>query len=163
MPPTRTSTVYRHTKRIGKNYHADVWRFRCYNRSLFCYRRIRGTAPQKMSKLTGNATLETLIERSTDDAYKKPCTPLTEKNIYERNVVKLINGSQVFMTDMGFIPNGDQPFLNRFDINTKTTKQLWRCEEPFYEAVTDVLDFDKRIILNNKQSLTEQPNYYLRD
>ena len=118
---------------------------------------------QKMSKLTSDATMETLIDRSTDDAYNNPGTPLTEKNKYGRNVVKLINGSQVFMTGMGSSPNGDLPFLNSFDINTKATKQLWRCEEPFYEAVTDVLDFDKMIIVTNKQSQTEQPNYYLRD
>ncbi len=118
---------------------------------------------QKISKLTGNATMETLIDRSTDDAYNNPGTPLTEKNKYGRNVVKLINGSQVFMTGMGSSPKGDLPFLNSFDINTKATKQLWRCEEPFYEAVTGVLDFDKMIIVTNKQSQTEQPNYYLRD
>lgn len=118
---------------------------------------------QKMSKLTGNATMETLIDRSTDDAYNNPGTPLTEKNKYGRNTVKLVNGSQVFMTGLGSSPNGDLPFLNSFDINTKATKQLWRCEEPFYEAVTDVLDFDKMIIVTNKQSQTEQPNYYLRD
>ena len=118
---------------------------------------------QKMSKLTSNASMETLIDRSTDDAYNNPGTPLTEKNKYGRNVVKLVNGSQVFMTGMGSSPNGDLPFLNSFDINTKAIKQLWRCEEPFYEAVTDVLDFDKMIIVTNKQSQTEQPNYYLRD
>ncbi|HNU87519.1 MAG TPA: prolyl oligopeptidase family serine peptidase, partial [Ferruginibacter sp.] len=116
----------------------------------------------KMSKLTGNK-METLVDRSTDDAYNDPGTPVTEKNKYGRSVAKLVNGSQLIMRGIGASAKGDLPFLNSFDINSKETKQLWRCEEPYYESVTDVLDFDKMIIVTNKQSQTEQPNYYLRD
>jgi dipeptidyl aminopeptidase/acylaminoacyl peptidase len=118
---------------------------------------------QKMSKLIGNGSATTLIDRSTDDAYNDPGTPLTEKNKYGRNTVKLVDGSKIFLRGIGSSPKGDLPFLSSFDINTKTTNQLWRCEEPFYETVTDVLDYDNMIIVTNKQSQTEQPNYYLRD
>ena len=118
---------------------------------------------QKMSKLSADGKMEILMDRSTDDAYNNPGTPLTEKNKYGRSTVKIKNGSQLFMTGMGASAKGDLPFLNTFDINTKETKQLWRCEEPFYETVTDVLDFDKLIIVTNKQSQTEQPNYFLRN
>jgi dipeptidyl aminopeptidase/acylaminoacyl peptidase len=118
---------------------------------------------QKMSKLTADGKMEILIDRSTDDAYNNPGTPLTEKNKYGRSVVKLINSAQLFMTGAGASAKGDLPFLNSFDINTKETKPLWRCEEPFYETVTDVLDYDKMIIVTNKQSQTEQPNYFLRN
>jgi dipeptidyl aminopeptidase/acylaminoacyl peptidase len=118
---------------------------------------------QKMSKLTADGKMETLIDRSTDDAYNDPGTPLTEKNKYDRSIVKLVNGTQVFMKGNGASAKGDLPFLNSFDINTKETKQLWRCEEPFYETVTDVLDYDKMIIVTNKQSQTEPPNYFLRN
>jgi dipeptidyl aminopeptidase/acylaminoacyl peptidase len=117
---------------------------------------------QKMSKLIGNGSATTLIDRSTDDAYNDPGTPLTEKNKYGRNTVKLVDGSKIFLRGIGSSPKGDLPFLSSFDINTKTTNQLWRCEEPFYETVTDVLDYDNMIIVTNKQSQTEQPNYYLR-
>lgn len=117
---------------------------------------------QKMSKL-GNGVLETLFDRSTDDAYNDPGTPVTEKNKYGENVVKLINGSQILMRGIGASPKGDLPFLNSFDINTKETKQLWRCEEPYYESVTDVLDFDKLVVVTNKQSQTDPPNFYIRD
>lgn len=117
----------------------------------------------KMSKLTADGKMETLIDRSTDDAYNDPGSPITEKNKYGRDVAKLINGTQLIMRGNGASPKGDLPFLNSFDINTKETKELWRCQEPYYETVTDVLDFDKLIIVTNKQSQTEQPNYYLRD
>jgi len=118
---------------------------------------------QKMSKLTVDGKMEVLIDRSTDDAYNDPGTALTEKNKYGRNTVKLVNGAQVFMRGIGASAKGDLPFLNSFNINTKETKQLWRCEEPYYESVTDVLDFDKMIIVTNKQSQTDPPNYYVRN
>ncbi|HNF42128.1 MAG TPA: prolyl oligopeptidase family serine peptidase, partial [Ferruginibacter sp.] len=58
---------------------------------------------------------------------------------------------------------GDLPFLNSFNISTKETKQLWRCEEPYYESVTSVLNYDDLTIITNKQSQDEQPNYFIRN
>jgi dipeptidyl aminopeptidase/acylaminoacyl peptidase len=117
---------------------------------------------QKMSKLS-NSKMEVLVDRSTDDAYNDPGTPMTEKNKYGRNVPKLSDGSVLFMRGIGASAKGDLPFLNSFNINTKETKQLWRCEEPYYESVTSILDYDKLTIITNKQSQDEQPNYYIRD
>ncbi|MEP6713276.1 MAG: prolyl oligopeptidase family serine peptidase [Ferruginibacter sp.] len=133
------------------------------NGSFFVTEGSRGKHRQKMSRLTADGKMEMLIDRSTDDAYNDPGTPLTEKNKYDRKTIKLINGSQLVMSGNGASPKGDLPFLNTFDINTKETKQLWRCEEPFFESVTTILDYGKMIIVTNKQSQTEQPNYYLRD
>lgn len=118
---------------------------------------------QKLSSLNPDRSLNLLIDRSTDDAYNDPGTPLTEKNRYGRNTIKVINGSKIVMKGNGASAKGDLPFLNTFDLNTKKTESLWRCEEPYYETVTDVLDYDKMIIVTNKQSQDAQPNYYLRD
>ena len=123
---------------------------------------------QKMSKLykdeiTGNYKMETLIDRSTDDAYSDPGTPMTTKNKFGRSAIKLMNGREIWMKSIGSSAKGDLPLLSSFNINTKETKQLWRCEEPYYETLTDVLDFDKMIIITNKQSQTEQPNYFIRN
>jgi dipeptidyl aminopeptidase/acylaminoacyl peptidase len=133
------------------------------NGSFFVTEGSRAKHRQKMSRLTADGKMEVLIDRSTDDAYSDPGTPLTDINKYGRETPKLLNSSQLVMRGMGASSKGDLPFLNTFDINTKETKQLWRCEEPYYETVTNVLDYDKMIIITNKQSQTEQPNYYLRD
>ena len=133
------------------------------NGSFFVTEGSRAKHRTKMSRLTADGKMEVLIDRSTDDAYNDPGTPLTDKNKYGRETPKLLNGSQLVMRGMGASAKGDLPFLNTFDINSKETKQLWRCEEPYYETVTTVLDFEKMIIVTNKQSQTEQPNYYLRD
>ncbi|MEO6254926.1 MAG: prolyl oligopeptidase family serine peptidase [Ferruginibacter sp.] len=133
------------------------------NGSFFVTEGSRAKHRQKMSRLTADGKMEVLIDRSTDDAYNDPGTPLTDKNKYGRETPKLLNGSQLVMRGMGASAKGDLPFLNTFDINTKETKQLWRSEEPYYETVTTVIDFDKMLLVTNKQSQTEQPNYYLRD
>jgi dipeptidyl aminopeptidase/acylaminoacyl peptidase len=109
----------------------------------------------------GSSTV--LFDRSTDDAYGNPGRPLTELNQYGRDVIKLVDGNKIMLFGMGASPDGDLPFLNEYNISTKETKQLWRCEKPFYETVTDVLDYEKMLVLTSKQSQTDAPNYYIRD
>ena len=130
----------------------------------FVYESSRAKHRQKLSKLQPSTTaLTELYDRSTDDAYNDPGTPVTDKNNFGKNSIKLLNGSLVLMRGNGASAKGDLPFLNSFNINTKETKTLWRCEEPFYETVAAIIDFEKMQIITNKQSQTDQPNYYWRD
>ncbi|MEJ7673475.1 MAG: hypothetical protein WKF59_12380 [Chitinophagaceae bacterium] len=115
----------------------------------------------KVNPQTGS--VEMLIDRSTDDAYNDPGTPVTDKNKFGKYSVKLLNGSEIWMRGAGSSSKGDLPFLSSFDINTKKSTVLWRSDEPYYESVTDILDFDKMIIVTNRQSETEAPNYFIRD
>jgi len=118
----------------------------------------------KTSKLNpGTGALEMIIDRSTDDAYTDPGTPVTDRNKYGRNSIRLVNNNQMLMRSVGSTPKGDMPFLASFDLNTKQQNILWRCTDPYYETVTTVLDFDKLLLITNRQSQAEQPNYYLRD
>ncbi|MEP7165627.1 MAG: prolyl oligopeptidase family serine peptidase [Ferruginibacter sp.] len=115
----------------------------------------------KLNPLTGD--VQVIIDRSTDDAYTDPGTPVTERNKYGKYSIRLVNGSQMLMRSVGSTPKGDMPFLASFDLNTKQQNILWRCADPYYETVTTVLDFDKLLVITNRQSQAEQPNYYLRD
>jgi len=133
------------------------------NGLYFVYEGSRVKHRQRLSKLSSGGKLEVLVDRSTDDAYNDPGTPVMARNQYGRNAIKLINGSQVYLRAAGASPNGDLPFLSSFDINTKETKMLWRCEAPYYESVTDILDFEKGIVITNRQSQDDPPNYFIRD
>jgi dipeptidyl aminopeptidase/acylaminoacyl peptidase len=121
----------------------------------------RRSVMSKLNPQTGK--MEVLIDRSTNDAYNNPGTPVTAKNRFNRSTVKLLAGSDILMTGTGSSPEGDLPFLSSFNINTKKTKMLWRSQVPYYEEVTDVLDFDKIIFITQRQSQEDQPNYYKRD
>jgi dipeptidyl aminopeptidase/acylaminoacyl peptidase len=55
------------------------------------------------------------------------------------------------------------PFLDELDIESLKTKRLWQCQAPFYERFVIALDNPIRTILTQRESETEQPNYYIRD
>jgi dipeptidyl aminopeptidase/acylaminoacyl peptidase len=131
---------------------------------MLVYERSRVKHKIKMSKLNlQTKQYDLLNDRSTDDSYNDIGAPVTDKNKYGRNAVKLVNSSKLFMRSAGSSPKGDMPFLSTFDINTKEQKILWRSADPYYESVVKILDFDKPVVITSRQGQTEQPNYYLKD
>ncbi|MEI2738250.1 MAG: prolyl oligopeptidase family serine peptidase [Chitinophagaceae bacterium] len=112
-----------------------------------------------------NGEMEKLMERNTTDAYSNPGNPVTEKNQWGRNVVKLIdNGSKLLMNNItGSSPKGDLPFLATFDIATKKTDIIWRSNEGFFETVVKVLNPDKLELLTKRESETVVPNYWIKN
>jgi dipeptidyl aminopeptidase/acylaminoacyl peptidase len=110
-------------------------------------------------------TIEKLMERNTTDNYSNPGNPVTEKNQWGRDVVKVIdNGNKLLMNNpTGASPNGDLPFLATFDLNTKKSEIIWRCTEGYFENVAKVMDADKLQLLTRKESEKEMPNYWLKN
>jgi dipeptidyl aminopeptidase/acylaminoacyl peptidase len=107
---------------------------------------------------------ELLIDRSTNDGYNNPGSPVLVRNEFGRQVLKTVrNGAALLMTGEGASPKGDLPFLAEFDLTQKKNTILWRCEEPYYEAVVEVIDADKKVMVTRRESQTEVPNYYLRE
>jgi dipeptidyl aminopeptidase/acylaminoacyl peptidase len=109
--------------------------------------------------------LETLLERNATDAYNNPGAPVTVKNSYGRNVIKLIeNDTKLLMNNqVGSSPKGDLPFIAKFDLATKKNDIIWRCQEGYYEMVTDIPDIDKLVLITRRESQKEMPNYYLKN
>jgi dipeptidyl aminopeptidase/acylaminoacyl peptidase len=117
---------------------------------------------QKLSKLDFiKKESKNLIDRSTDDAYNDPGSPINAVNKFGKNSIKILANRTILMRGAGSSPKGDLPFLNSFNIDTKETKTLWRCQEPYYEIVTGILDFDKLSFVTSRQGQNETPNYYL--
>ncbi|MFN3849799.1 MAG: prolyl oligopeptidase family serine peptidase [Spirosomataceae bacterium] len=104
-----------------------------------------------------------LFDRSSEDRYNNPGNAETKKNQFGRNVLDIDAENNVFMTGMGASPEGDRPFLDILNLNTKETKRLWRSEAPYFESPIKVLDAKNQILLTNRQSQDEQPNYFIRD
>ena len=110
-------------------------------------------------------TLETLYELSTNDAYNNPGNPVTEKNKFGRQVILTTdNGTKLLLNNTtGASEKGDLPFLAKFDLNTKKSQILWRCQPGTYEMVTDVLDPQKLVLLTRKESQKDAPNYFIKN
>jgi dipeptidyl aminopeptidase/acylaminoacyl peptidase len=114
---------------------------------------------------TNTNTLETLYERNQTDAYNNPGTPVSTKNKFGRNVILITdNGTKILMNNpVGSSPKGDLPFLAKFDLNTKKNEILWRATEGSFEAVEEVIDADKLILLTRRETQKDVPNYYIKN
>lgn len=121
------------------------------------------TQTDRFNPSTG--VLDKLITRNTTDAYANPGFPVTEKNKWNRNVIKVIdNGNKILMNNgTGASPKGDLPFLATFDLNDKKLNIEWRSDEDHFENVIRVVDADKGILITRRESEKEMPNYFLRD
>lgn len=108
-------------------------------------------------------SLDSLYERSSNDAYGDIGTPVLVKNSFGKNVLWTKNNTQLLLTSEGASPDGSMPFIQSYEIKERKGKILWRCTPPFYETIIDVIDPGKLIILTSRESQTEVPNYYLRD
>ncbi|MCH7407932.1 prolyl oligopeptidase family serine peptidase [Belliella sp. DSM 111904] len=101
-----------------------------------------------------------IIERSSDDIYNDPGSPLFVTNDYGRSVI-MRKGDDIFMTSEGGSPEGSMPYLSIFNAKTKTEKILWRSQAPYYERVAKVLNADATEFITVKESTDIQPNYWL--
>jgi len=110
-------------------------------------------------------TIEKLMERNTTDNYSNPGIPVTEKNQWGREVIKLIEGGNKLLMNnlIGSSPKGDLPFLATFDLTTKKTEIIWRSNEGYFENVIRVIDADKLKLLTRRESEKEMPNYWIKN
>ena len=105
-----------------------------------------------------------IYEFNSDDGYKNPGRFLTDQNQWGREVLLFADkGKSLFLSGNGASPEGDRPFIDRYDIASGKTTRLWRSEAPYYETVTEVIDISKGIVLTSRQSVSEVPNYFIRN
>ena len=105
-----------------------------------------------------------LIDRSMEDRYNDPGRPLTERTAQGTRVLMSPDGGKtLFLSGAGASPEGDRPFLDRFDVASKTSERLFRSEAPYYESPVDFVDDSGRTLLTRRESPSEPPNYFLRN
>lgn len=110
-------------------------------------------------------SLEMLMQRNTTDAYNNPGSPVTTKNQFGRQVLMLVdNGTKLLMNNTtGSSPNGDLPFLAKFDLQTKQQEIIWRCSLGQFEFISDVVDANTMTFISRKETQTSTPNYFMKD
>lgn len=110
-------------------------------------------------------SLEMLMQRNTTDAYNNPGSPVTTKNQFGRQVLLLVdNGTKLLMNNTtGSSPNGDLPFLAKFDLQTKQQEIIWRCTPGQFEFISDVVDAKTMTFISRKETQTSTPNYFMKD
>lgn len=103
-----------------------------------------------------------IFNRSSEDQYTNPGNFETFRNQYGREVLLFSKNAQfLYLLGLGASPQGNQPFIDEFEIKTKKTKRLWQSKAPFYEQAYSIVDLSKSIALTRKESVSETPNYFL--
>ncbi len=101
-------------------------------------------------------------ERSLQDRYSDPGTPLTEPGPFGRSVLRRTGTGQLLLAGDGYSAEGIYPFLDRYDLRQQESTRLWRASDPWHESVVDVLDDEGESFITRRQSASEPPNYQLR-
>jgi dipeptidyl aminopeptidase/acylaminoacyl peptidase len=153
------STIYQSNLRLRNISWCDAT-FAIGEEGLFGSRK---TLIKKFNPLS-NSSVDTLFNFSSDDAYHDPGNLIMTKNQYHRSIVSTDqNKSKIFTISQGASEEGNMPFLAAYDLKMKKQEILWRCAAPYYENPVHVIDIHAGNFITSRESITEQPNYYLRN
>lgn len=105
-----------------------------------------------------------LHDRDPQDRYKDPGSPVMTYDAYgNRKMLHSPDGNSIYLTGAGASPEGDRPFLDKFNLHTRETERLWRTGDDHYEYVVDLIDRSAQQVITRRETRTDPPNYYLRD
>jgi dipeptidyl aminopeptidase/acylaminoacyl peptidase len=85
-----------------------------------------------------------------------------EKPLPNGGRVVVRDGDSIFLQGTGPSQTGDHPFLAKYNLATKETKQLFKSDDEHYEVFDGLLDAHGDKFLTRRESPTEPPNYYVR-
>lgn len=104
-----------------------------------------------------------LVDRSYEDRYNDPGRPVTVENAAGFRVLLRDAQGRLTLFGDGASPDGDRPFVDRWNPMTGATERLWRSEAPFYEEPVAPLDATATVILTRREALDQPPNYQRRN
>jgi len=103
-------------------------------------------------------------DRNTEDAYGDPGRPMLTRNARGQTVmVQAPDRRSIYLVGDGASPEGDHPFIDRYDLTSGRTERLWQSEDPYYEETIDLLDNEGQQAITRRESKTERPNYFVRN
>jgi dipeptidyl aminopeptidase/acylaminoacyl peptidase len=128
------------------------------------WRKTRRTRTWAIAPATPAQAARLVFDRSSEDRYGDPGRFVTVVTPQGATVVLTSpDGGSAYLFGEGASTEGAQPFVDRIDLATAKTTRLWRSETPYYEEPQALLDAEGRRALTRRESVTDAPNYYLRD
>jgi dipeptidyl aminopeptidase/acylaminoacyl peptidase len=104
---------------------------------------------------------KTIWSRNVQDRYGDPGAPVTSVIAGGQRAITQY-GDWIYLNGVGASPEGDRPFLDRFNLQTQKSERLFRSEATNYEFVVAVLDGGKQVV-TRRESQDEPPNFFVRD
>jgi dipeptidyl aminopeptidase/acylaminoacyl peptidase len=99
--------------------------------------------------------------RNTRDQYNNPGAPLMRELSTGQSAILQYN-DWIYLAGTGATPEGDRPFLDRFNLRTLKSERLFRSEATSYETVVVLLTDDARQFITRRERPIEPLNYYVR-
>ena len=101
-------------------------------------------------------------ERNYQDRYSDPGFFITERNSFNKNVLK-IESSNVFLIGDGFSENGQFPFIDELNLKNLNKKRIY--QSTYTDKLEDLLDLNtgNGDMLVRIQSKENYPNYYFKN
>jgi len=105
-------------------------------------------------------TIKTIAHRSSEDTYTDPGRFVYTPNAYDRSVLLADKGRQpvVFTISTGASPEGDRPFLMRWNLISGEQDTLFRSQAPYYES--PVFFDNAGTLIISRESVEEPTNYF---
>jgi len=100
-------------------------------------------------------------DMSSDEKYANPGMPVRRQLANGFSVVR-VEGDTIFLSGVGSSPDGDRPFLDKFNLKTQQTERLFRSSKTSYEAFLGFAGNDTGRLLTWYQSAEETPNAFVR-
>jgi dipeptidyl aminopeptidase/acylaminoacyl peptidase len=138
-------------------------------RTAFLIDRLSRGAKQRVWMIDPSApaggTPKLIWDRSAEDRYSNPgnwvyvLDPATDRYVPLRSS----DDRYLYLRGEGASPEGDRPFVDRFDLTTGKTERLWQSTAPNYEQVLQVVDPNAIRVITQRESPTNPPNIFVRD
>ncbi len=110
----------------------------------------------RLLELDDPGSSRVLFDLSMNDAYASPGTPLFVTHADGTETVLQV-GSSIFLRGQGATPEGNRPFLDRFDLTDGSSERLHASPAGALEPVLGLVD-DGTAVLVRRESRTEPPN-----
>lgn len=111
-----------------------------------------------------SSPLRVVFDLNTEDRYSDPGSPEMKRSEFGTWVLNMEEGGEtVLMRGIGATPEGNRPFLSRFNLFTGESSELWRSESPWYERISTLLEEDGSRVITIRETTDVQPNYFIRD
>jgi len=140
-------------------YRGITWADKDY---AILHERWRRTRAERMTLFDSNTgdTIKIIANRSSEDTYTDPGRFVYMPNAYDRSVLLLDKGRQptVFTISTGASPEGDRPFLMRWNLISGEQDTLFRSQAPYYEL--PVFFDNTGTLIISRESVEEPPNYF---
>ncbi|ROT97397.1 S9 family peptidase [Altererythrobacter sp. FM1] len=102
-----------------------------------------------------------LWSHNADDWYSDPGSPVTKAA--QGGAVLRQNGDWIYLAGQGGSPDGDHPFLDRFNLKTLKSERVFATSGASYESVVAVLDDQAKRLITRYETSLDPANYMLRD